>query len=500
MRIGEAFQEGCKKNGAITRKPWVDHTGFVHALVYWGMDNLMRIKKMYPNKQVDTDERYQPVAADLDADDWVAVKTHIHPMQPMAVGSQSDPGPKGVPGPVGEKSYAGSSSPRLCDDIRVDEKVAFYAGDLAVLDQFKLGLAFADVVDHSRKLCFLNQASELMLQEYLCKKYPHGRYSKNVMRGNQYKRVPPQIFKPLEGHAWNSAENVSHMIEFVMQQALREIEPAVVARVTQLFTEQQEAQPTKKTGPISDTTREEAFQYQEEVAAFEAFLEPNPGMPSWAKFRPILQSAGIHRFQDVFEKGFKYDSLVKLGLPERLAFILINGGDPIKTTQPLPTVGADVASLAQSVAPEPGKFTTDFLNMAKSVYSEPTTPNPATLRYWVGPDGSVWKGPVNPDDNLHYGRLEGLQGDGSECWVLYRSDPPKLEDGYEEVTFDHALCVMMSQKRLWRAGKLVGPSRMARFQAMESKAMPTPVDIPGAIPMNEPVRRDNGVEPKNKRS
>lgn len=38
--------------------------------------------------------------------------------------------------------------------------------------------------------------------------------------------------------------------------------------------------------------------------------------------------------------------------------------------------------------------------------------------------GRLWKGPVCPDENLHWATLEGQQADGSPCWVVRRSERP----------------------------------------------------------------------------
>ena len=45
-----------------------------------------------------------------------------------------------------------------------------------------------------------------------------------------------------------------------------------------------------------------------------------------------------------------------------------------------------------------------------------------TVDYFIDLEGRLWKGPSNPDDNLHYARCEGLMDrDKSLIWVLRRS-------------------------------------------------------------------------------
>lgn len=48
-----------------------------------------------------------------------------------------------------------------------------------------------------------------------------------------------------------------------------------------------------------------------------------------------------------------------------------------------------------------------------------------TCKYYLDTDGEVWRGPTNPDDNLHYGRFEGFRVDGGMIWVARRSAAPE---------------------------------------------------------------------------
>ena len=45
------------------------------------------------------------------------------------------------------------------------------------------------------------------------------------------------------------------------------------------------------------------------------------------------------------------------------------------------------------------------------------------LQYYCDDFGSIWKGPLQPNENLHYARFHGIcNADGSEIWILERSD------------------------------------------------------------------------------
>lgn len=61
------------------------------------------------------------------------------------------------------------------------------------------------------------------------------------------------------------------------------------------------------------------------------------------------------------------------------------------------------------------------------------------MRYWIDWAGRLWRGPVNPDDNLHYATFEGYMTSPpyNTIWVLRRSDPPN--DDVEEVSAQTAL-------------------------------------------------------------
>lgn len=49
------------------------------------------------------------------------------------------------------------------------------------------------------------------------------------------------------------------------------------------------------------------------------------------------------------------------------------------------------------------------------------------ITYFVADDGHVWKGPVSPEDNLHWARMEGRHDiTGDPIWVCRRSEPPQL--------------------------------------------------------------------------
>jgi hypothetical protein len=47
------------------------------------------------------------------------------------------------------------------------------------------------------------------------------------------------------------------------------------------------------------------------------------------------------------------------------------------------------------------------------------------VTFFVDRDGCIWKGPISPDDNLHFARYEGKitsgPSVGKEIWVLRRS-------------------------------------------------------------------------------
>lgn len=43
-------------------------------------------------------------------------------------------------------------------------------------------------------------------------------------------------------------------------------------------------------------------------------------------------------------------------------------------------------------------------------------------------EGKLWKGPTNPDENLHYSKFHGFMKDEpfDEIWVLERTDQPEI--------------------------------------------------------------------------
>ena len=54
-------------------------------------------------------------------------------------------------------------------------------------------------------------------------------------------------------------------------------------------------------------------------------------------------------------------------------------------------------------------------------------------RYWIDDMGVLWKGPIAPDSTMHYATLDGVQGDGTACWVIRRSaEPTDAEEISEE--------------------------------------------------------------------
>lgn len=56
--------------------------------------------------------------------------------------------------------------------------------------------------------------------------------------------------------------------------------------------------------------------------------------------------------------------------------------------------------------------------------------NCVTTSYFSDITGRVWRGRLSPEGNLHYARLEGIQGDGSPCWVLRQSEK---EQAWKEI-------------------------------------------------------------------
>ena len=49
------------------------------------------------------------------------------------------------------------------------------------------------------------------------------------------------------------------------------------------------------------------------------------------------------------------------------------------------------------------------------------------VEYFFDANGDLWKGPTNPDGNLHYSRFEGFTDHGDLIWVCRRSDPPEVK-------------------------------------------------------------------------
>lgn len=64
------------------------------------------------------------------------------------------------------------------------------------------------------------------------------------------------------------------------------------------------------------------------------------------------------------------------------------------------------------------------------------------LRYWIDNQGRVWKGPVSPDDTLHYAVFQGHMEVPPYRWIwsCWRSSPPEIAWA-SEVTEAEALAI-----------------------------------------------------------
>ena len=52
------------------------------------------------------------------------------------------------------------------------------------------------------------------------------------------------------------------------------------------------------------------------------------------------------------------------------------------------------------------------------------------LRYWIDWAGRLWKGPVHPDENLHYAVFGGftIHDSPHQIWTLERTEEPEEAD------------------------------------------------------------------------
>jgi len=70
----------------------------------------------------------------------------------------------------------------------------------------------------------------------------------------------------------------------------------------------------------------------------------------------------------------------------------------------------------------------------------------ANVRYVLDGNGDLWKGPLSPDNTLHWARFEGVsEVDGSGIWVLRRSECP--ERFMETQQVEAAICRKVNDLR-----------------------------------------------------
>lgn len=70
----------------------------------------------------------------------------------------------------------------------------------------------------------------------------------------------------------------------------------------------------------------------------------------------------------------------------------------------------------------------------------------SNVRYVIDGNGDLWKGPLSPDDTLHWAKFEGIcKVDGSPIWVLRRSACPERFMDTQQV--ERAICRIVNELR-----------------------------------------------------
>lgn len=64
----------------------------------------------------------------------------------------------------------------------------------------------------------------------------------------------------------------------------------------------------------------------------------------------------------------------------------------------------------------------------------------------------LWNGYVESEDNLHYSKFCGFQSDGSECWVMSRSDKQdvfidvSISQAYDLIEYSRPMCAQCNKR------------------------------------------------------